>query len=274
MLSPFSSHPSPGDFTMFALTHDELRSAAPSIFTRSAYHRMSDRYRPAYTADVVDLLEGIGLLPVRAQQSRCRLPDKRDYAKHMIRFRRSEDMDADRSAEIMEVCLCNSFDGSSAYQILLGIHRVICTNGLICPIGDLGGFSVRHKGRDDFNQRIIDTTFTVVNEAPKALETVQAWKQIELSPPQQTAFATAAVELLNNPIIQPAQLLAPRRQEDASSDLWTVFNRTQESILKGGITNRNARGRRVTTRPVKSIDKDVRLNKALWTLAEEMSRLV
>ena len=47
--------------------------------------------------------------------------------------------------------------------------------------------------------------------------------------------------------------------------------------MKGGIygSKRNANGhiRRVKTRPVKSIDRDVKLNKALWVLAEEMAKL-
>lgn len=47
--------------------------------------------------------------------------------------------------------------------------------------------------------------------------------------------------------------------------------------MKGGIygSKQNANGhiRRVKTHPVKSIDRDVKLNKALWVLTEEMARL-
>jgi hypothetical protein len=59
---------------MNVLTRDDLRSIAPSIFTASPYHTMTPRYRVAHTADAVDVLERIGLFPVRAQQSRTRTP--------------------------------------------------------------------------------------------------------------------------------------------------------------------------------------------------------
>lgn len=264
---------------MHAMTRSQLRSVAPSIFTRSAYRTMTPRYRVAATADVVDLLEGIGLFPVRAQQSRCRTPDKRDFVKHLIRFRRAEDLQAAIADEIAEVCLTNSFDGSSAYRLYLGVFRVACTNGLVCPIGDLGGFSVRHSGGDDYGQRIIDATYSVVSEAPKALETVKAWKQIALPAPVQHAYAEAARVAIDSPHVTAEQLLQPRRPEDESApdgsrSLWATFNVAQEAALKGGIQNRTATGRKTTTRPVKSVTRDVALNKALWTLAEKMAEIV
>jgi hypothetical protein len=77
--------------------------------------------------------------------------------------------------------------------------------------------------------------------------------------------------------IRPDQLLQERRYDDRGDDLWTVYNVAQENILKGGIRGRKRgadnRIRRITTRPVKSIDRDVKLNKALWTLTEKMAEL-
>ncbi|KAA8703552.1 DUF945 domain-containing protein, partial [Pseudomonas cannabina] len=70
--------------------------------------------------------------------------------------------------------------------------------------------------------------------------------------------------------VTPSQLLMPRRREDRSSDLWTTFNRVQENTIKGGLTGRNKQGRRTTTRAVNGIDQDVKLNRALWVLAQAM----
>ena len=61
--------------------------------------------------------------------------------------------------------------------------------------------------------------------------------------------------------------------DDRAPDLWTTFNRVQENIIKGGVRGRNATGKRVTTRAVNGIDQDIKLNRALWVLAEEMRKL-
>jgi hypothetical protein len=134
---------------------------------------MIDRYRVAATADVVDLLEGIGLFPVRAKQSRSRSLDKRGYVKHLIHFSRSEDLEAALATEVPEVVLTNSFDGTSAYRLNAGLHRVVCMNGLVVPIGEFGGLSIRHSG-DDMPERIVDATRQMAEDSARAVETVAA----------------------------------------------------------------------------------------------------
>ena len=73
--------------------------------------------------------------------------------------------------------------------------------------------------------------------------------------------------------ITESQILMPRRFEDRRPDLWSVFNRTQENLTKGGLSGRAANGRRQQTRPVQGIDTDIRLNRALWLLADGMRAL-
>jgi hypothetical protein len=77
-----------------------------------------------------------------------------------------------------------------------------------------------------------------------------------------------------NPNIPFSWLLTARREEDmtlpdASRDVWKSFNCVQEALLRGGQTGLNERGRRVTTRPVKAVDADLRINRQLWALAED-----
>ena len=71
--------------------------------------------------------------------------------------------------------------------------------------------------------------------------------------------------------------LPVRRIDDRAPDLWTTFNRVQENVIRGGMRGQSvdANGRRQVraVRAVTGIDQDVKLNRALWTLAEEMRRL-
>jgi len=79
---------------------------------------------------------------------------------------------------------------------------------------------------------------------------------------------------LNPPqTITTTQLLAPRRLEDSGNTLWKTFNRVQENLTKGGLKYKTQNGRRNKTRAITSINRDIQLNKALWTLAEEMKKL-
>ncbi|MEZ6593978.1 DUF932 domain-containing protein [Klebsiella pneumoniae] len=66
---------------------------------------------------------------------------------------------------------------------------------------------------------------------------------------------------------------APRRYEDKKDDIWTTYQRVQENLIKGGLPGRTEKGKRTTTRPVKAIDGDVKLNKALWLIAEKFRTL-
>lgn len=68
-------------------------------------------------------------------------------------------------------------------------------------------------------------------------------------------------------------MLQARRFDDRALDLWTTFSRVQENMIKGGLHGRNGNGRSMTTRAVTGIDQNVKLNRALWVLAEEMRKL-
>jgi hypothetical protein len=255
------------------LSRDDLRRTAPSVFAEQPWHGMSGRYRMVPTVEVVDILRERGFLPVKAQQSRARIPEKGDFTRHLIRFRHADYLGPLAvGLETPELVLTNSLDGSSAYRFMAGIFRLVCGNGLTVQSADFGSISVRHSGGGDFRERIIDATYQVVEETPRALEKIGAWKQIGLTPPQ-LAFAAGASELKPNPSITPTHLLVPRRTEDDRPDLWHTLNRVQENVIKGDLRAINAGGRRIRTRPIRSVDADIRINRALWRLAEEMAKL-
>ncbi|MCP4340787.1 MAG: hypothetical protein GY799_18335 [Desulfobulbaceae bacterium] len=55
---------------------------------------------------------------------------------------------------------------------------------------------------------------------------------------------------------------------------YNPYNRLQENLISGGIKGvkigDNGRRRRVTTRPVKALDKNLKLNLALWVITQKM----
>ncbi len=258
--------------TNATLTRDDLRRAAPSVFADRPWQAMSGRYRMVPTIDVVNILAERGFRPVRAHQSRSRVPGKEGFTRHLLRFRHESALDPPSvGQEAPELVLTNSHDGTSAYRFMAGIFRLVCGNGLIVQSADFGSIGVRHSGGADFRARIVEATCRVAEEAPRTLETIEAWKRVALSPEQRLAFAEAAWGLKPNPSIRPSHLLIPRRLEDDRPDLWHTLNRVQENLIRGDLRGINARGRRIRTRPVRSVDADLRINRGLWRLAEGLA---
>ena len=266
------------------LSDDELRVIAPSIFAETAHESRSNRYAYIPTSEIVDGLRDNGFVPVLAKQGGSRVPGKADYTKHLIRFRH-----AGAAAQSLavgdtfpEVVVVNSHDGTSTYKVMAGLMRLVCLNGMIVGDRELATVTVPHKG--NVADEVIEGSFRVLSESRKAVEAAEAWTGITLHPDEQQALADAAYSIrfsdaegkVTTPIAS-RQLLDVRRREDVGNDLWRVSNRIQEAVIRGGLhaMGRDAEGRRrrVTSREVKSIDEDVRLNRALWALNERMAQL-
>lgn len=253
------------------LTDEQIRAVAPSVFAERPHESRSERYAYIPTYRVLEGLRREGFIPVEVRQSLSRIAGRQEFTKHMLTFRHSAASAARVGDSIPQLSLVNSHDGSSTYRLYAGLHRFICSNGLLVCDGEFDSISVQHSG--NIRDRVIEGSFEVIDEAAKAGERVTEWKALQLAIPEQEAFARAALALRfegrDKPPISEAQALAPRRHEDAGSDLWTVFNRVQENVIKGGQSYRQ-NGRRNSVRTVQGIDQRTGLNRALWRLAEEM----
>jgi len=175
--------------------------------------------------------------------------------------------------EIPEVVLVNSHDGTSAYKIMGGIFRLICSNGMV--IGDTSfECSVRHSG--DVINNVIEGSYEVVKGIERVMPVIDSWKQIKLEAPEKMAFAKAARALRwddDDAPVTPDSLIIPQRYDDRGDDLWRTFNVCQERLIKGGVRGRNKSARRTTTRAVAGVTENIRLNKALWSLTQEMAAI-
>lgn len=255
------------------LSDDQIHRVAPSIFAEAPHESRSQRYAYIPTATVLSELRKEGFQPFMVTQTRTRHEDRRDYTKHMIRLRHASQINA--RGEANEIILLNSHDGTSSYQMLAGMFRFVCSNGLVC--GDtVADVRVPHKG--DVAGQVIEGAYQVLHGFDRALESRESMQAITLHDSEAEVFARAALSLKYDDPDKPApitesQILMPRRFDDRRPDLWSVFNRTQENLTKGGLHGRSANGRRQQTRPVQGIDSDIRLNRALWLLADGLRQL-
>ena len=255
------------------LSDEQIRTVAPSIFADAPHESRSQRYAYIPTATVLTELRKEGFQPFMVTQTRTRHEDRRDYTKHMIRLRHASQINA--RGEANEIILLNSHDGTSSYQMLAGMFRFVCSNGLVCG-GTVADVRVPHKG--DVAGQVIEGAYQVLHGFDRALESRESMQAITLDEGEAEVFARAALSLKYDDPDKPApitesQILMPRRFDDRRPDLWSVFNRTQENLTKGGLHGRSANGRRQQTRPVQGIDSDIRLNRALWLLADGLRQL-
>lgn len=263
------------------LSNDQLRSSVPSIFALEPWQHMSERYRFVPTVQVLDRMQEEGFFPVRAMQGRTRIEGKGEVTKHMIRLRHRSIMDNPRfvGQEIPEIVLLNSHDGTSAYQLFAGIFRLVCLNGMVVESSSFGKVHAKHSGSEDLPSRVIEASYEVIENAPAIMEQVETMKAIPLRRDAQVAFANAASELRPTKLeIDPVRLLESRRSVDNASadggrDLWHTMNVVQENIMRGGLRGRTANNARRRTAAVANVTDDVRINRGLWRLAEEMAKL-
>lgn len=251
------------------LTRDELMQVVPSVFGEGKHASRSDHYSYIPTITLLENLQREGFQPFFACQTRVRDPGRREHTKHMLRLRRAGQI---TGQQVPEIILLNSHDGSSSYQMLPGIFRSVCTNSLVCGLS-FGEVRVPHRG--DVVEKVIEGAYEVLGVFDQVEEKRDAMQSLLLPPPAQQALAKAALTYRFGGEHQPvteAQALAPRRWQDEKNDLWTVFNRLQENLSKGGLSGRTAQGKRSRTRAVNGIDGDLKLNRALWVMAEELQQ--
>lgn len=272
LASNFSYH-SPVLRSESPLSDEQIRAVAPSIFAEAPHESRSERYSYIPTATVLQELRGEGFEPFMVCQTRVRRDDRRDFTKHMIRLRHASQFDA--RGEANEIILLNSHDGTSSYQMLAGMFRFVCQNGLVC--GDtVADARVPHKG--DVAAQAIEGAYEVLHSFDQAQQSRDTMHAVILEGGEAEVFARAALALKYDDPEKPApiterQVLAARRVDDNRVDLWSIFNRIQENLIRGGLVGRGKSGRRQRTRPVQGIDQDLRLNRALWLLADGQCQL-
>lgn len=267
------------------LSEDDLRRTVPSIFAETAHHSRSDRFAPIPTIEVLRGLAKEGFMPVAARQAPVRDESRYNFTKHLIRLRRIEDDHKFHVGDtVSEVMLKNGNDGSSRYELLAGLFRIRCMNSLVAQVGTLDEVKIRHSG-SDVKARVIEATYQVMNVAREALAAPETWGGVELSREERHVLAGSARMIrfgnadgqVDPDTVTTDQLLQPRRMEDDGSDLWSVWNIVQENVMRGGLhgvrRDANNQRRRFSTRPVRSIDGSINLNRALWALGQKMAEL-
>lgn len=207
------------------LSYEQIAAYAPTVFAETAHSSRSNRFVHIPSHDLLGAMAKEGFMPVAVKVGGSKDAEKRNFTKHMIRFRRAENLaqPLDTIGQIVpELILVNSHDGTSSYQLHAGLFRLACLNGLIVSAGNVASVKVGHRG--NALDKVIEGSFTVLEQARETLPRAETMAKIELSSEEQAAFARAAIPLRfdvenTSKEVRIETILQPRRISDVGSNL-------------------------------------------------------
>jgi len=246
--------------------------------TRPADH-LSAGYGFIPTIDIVEAFHADGWDVTRASTGKVRKPEREGLQKHLLRFARREDILNDAIKNRLEVVLVNGHDGSSAVRLTAGIFRMACANGIVISTSTVADVRLGHHRLS--MDTVLNAGHQLLGQTTRVNDVIDQWKTIGVSYDDARHLAEQGAVLrwgkdLDAHPVTPELLLNVRREEDKELNLWNVFNRVQENVVKGGqkaakvnpLTNKPFRA----TRGIRNLQADMVINTGLWEAATELSQ--
>jgi len=258
------------------LTKEQIRKAAPSIFTTEAGPETSDKYTHIPTSVIIDDMEKLGWSVVDCKEVKARKSSTKGFQKHLIVFRNPEIViiGDDGDDVFPQVLLTNSHDGKNAFTFTAGLFRMVCENGLVISTQQFEDVKMRHMGYKF--EELQEEIRAMVEKLPLTVESMNKMKKVKLDAKKKLKFAKEALktrfpeEEMKRIKVDFKDLIDPIRKEDEGDDLWSVFNVVQEKIIEGDF-NYNAGGKSRKARQIKNFNQDLKINKELFSLALEFA---
>ncbi len=250
-----------------------------SITQDAKAEQTSNRYSFIPTTRIIEDLNVAGWYPVEAQEARATV--NKGFQKHLIRFR-NDNVVSSGSRFQPEIVMTNAHNGKSSFKLMGGGINFVCLNGLIVADSIVAEHTIRHQG---YTEEVVkEAVYNIVEDMPKVYNSIERFQDIKLDADEQFAFAKGALmltfseEQLEGVMLDDSatKLMKPYRREEQDGNLWNSFNVVQEKFIKGGRflkTNKDPLSRPTTNkrRAVKSITKNVNINKGLWAYAEALA---
>lgn len=258
------------------LTLAQAVAKAPSIAATTAAPGVSDRYQHIPTTEVLEVLEKAGFCVVQADQSVCKTPGKEAYMKHVVRLQPKKMDHLIAGDTVGQIIVTNSHDRTSAFNMMCGLYRLWCGNGMASPVGDMAAVRVMHTDkafRENIMAGVDLITEVIASVVTPQIERMEA-KTLTIAQAREFALGASLLKWGSPKEDQVEALLDCRRDEDDGMSMWKVLNRIQENAVKGGYATQDAAGRNVKARGIKSVDRDLDFNVKLWTMGARVLELV
>jgi hypothetical protein len=222
------------------------------------------------TKETLEVFKQHGWYVTAFKETKAKNTEDQGYQKHLIRLSHPTLSDAFGNGDRLEIVVMNSHNGDSALRLMVGIFRLVCSNGLVLNKGTASELRVIHSKNfiRDLNSRLEEFAANI----PKVVERINKFKTIEINAEDyrvlQQDTALYALRKVKFDSVRLDTLGRAKRIADTSNDAWTVGNRLQEYLIKGGIqyqiTDKYGSPQWRTTRGVSSIIESVKRNQFIW----------
>lgn len=263
---------------MKALSREEITSKAPAAYTTQPHPKVSDKYSFLPTHQLIDDMEKLGWLVSDAKMAITKDKVQKKYGKHIVQFFNPNIFIKDSEGNVEaypQVVVVNNHRGYGKLRFELGVFRMVCSNGLIVKDKDMGSFVLRHIGYSF--EELRELVNKAVDALPSVVSKINSFTERIMTREEQKDFARKALairfdeEKIEQVTDEQLRLmLEPQRTEDQGDDLYKVFNRIQEAVIRGGfnIPGKTSKGTK-KVRKINNMLKDLDINGELWVLADE-----
>ncbi len=224
---------------------------------------MSDRYNVISTIDVVQKMERFGFETTSVESTNART--KNGFQTHLVRMKSEYKMAHGLRPEI---AIFNSYDGTAALKIHIGIFRFVCANKMVVGENLMPTFNVKHSNSNwlDLLDEFID------GYEEKQLiqkEWVENMQDTTMSLDEAYYLAEASLKIrhsdsrITNDAVDPLELLVAKRREDRGNSAWVRYNILQESLLMGFYNKYGTDGSIKKAKIITDIGESLRINSNL-----------
>lgn len=227
------------------------------------HQRVSEAYKLVPTKDVINKFTSLGFIVDDYKAVKVKDASRRGYQKHFTRLSHPSMLSSRHSDVKLQLLLTNSHDGSSSFQLQLGIYRLVCSNGLV--VGNtFETIRLRHAG--NILEQIEPAVERMIAQLEHLDNAIDRMKMKTMTNAEIFNFYHHAVQV-RYPDKRMLDVSVPiNREADKGQDLFTVYNRVQEALIRGSSVS-TTNNRRRQSRAITSIDKDKSINMALFDLA-------
>lgn len=262
-----------------ALTIEQVQRDCPQAFATAPSNSVSSKYVFHSTEKIIQDMNKLGWVVVSAKQRVSQKGKVTKFSPHMIIFQNPElQINSEDEKLAVSAILYNSHDGITPLSFRMGIFRAACSNGLVVAEQEYTSFKIKHikytfeelQERMKEFLKVIPTQVDIINKMVERELTEE--EQMDLALKALLARTGVSEDSVETPIYSEETLkevLKPRRLLDNGNNLWLTLNRVQEAITHGGFKIETESGKLRKLAPVKSFEKDYKMNSDLFEVALE-----